>query len=341
MFSAGEGLSVRRHANGELLIESADGLYRLFEPTPANAALLRLNQLGDRNDNRIYLDYDDNGRLAQLRDTFDLTRIALAYDERWPQRVSRIDRLYADQRREVLMHYGYDGQGDLAQVRQSNDQVKRRYAYDAGRRMVEHQLPTGLRCFYEWALVENLEWRVVRHWTDAGDAYTFDYDLAAGTTRITDGLRRISTRRWDSRYQIIEATDALDRTWTFQWNDESQLLGATDPNGGQHQFSYDEAGNLCETRDPLGRSESTLWLEHWALPWLKPTPRAIPGSTAMTRGATASAKPTRWATSPAIATTPTAKWWRSSTPPAKARPCAGRRLGNSANTPIVPVTPHG
>nr|BFE92938.1 hypothetical protein GCM10020185_34740 [Pseudomonas brassicacearum subsp. brassicacearum] len=91
--------------------------------------------------------------------------------------------------------------------------------------MVEHQLPTGLRCFYEWALVENLEWRVVRHWTDAGDAYTFDYDLAAGTTRITDGLQRISTRRWDTRYQITETTDPLDRTWTFQWNDESQLLG--------------------------------------------------------------------------------------------------------------------
>ncbi|MEA1032160.1 RHS repeat-associated core domain-containing protein [Pseudomonas sp. N-137] len=266
VFSPGEGLSVRRHANGQLLIDSSDGLYRLFEPTPGHASLLRLSQLGDRNDNRIYLDYDDTGRLVQLRDTFDLTSIALAYHKRWPQRVSRIDRLYADQRREVLMHYDYDAQGDLTEVRQSNGYVKRRYAYDAGRRMVEHQLPTGLRCFYEWALIEKREWRVVRHWTDAGDTYAFDYDLAAGTTRITDGLNRISTRRWDRRYQITEATDALDRTWAFQWNEESQLVAATAPNGGQHQFSYDEAGNLCQTSDPLGRSESTLWLEHWALP---------------------------------------------------------------------------
>ncbi len=36
VFSAGEGLSVRRHADGQLLIESVDGLYRLFEPTPGN-----------------------------------------------------------------------------------------------------------------------------------------------------------------------------------------------------------------------------------------------------------------------------------------------------------------
>ncbi|WP_443695912.1 DUF6531 domain-containing protein, partial [Pseudomonas sp.] len=71
VFSAGEGLSVRRHANGQLLIESVDGLYRLFEPTPGNPSHLRLSQLGDRNDNRILLDYDAQGRLSRLRDSFN------------------------------------------------------------------------------------------------------------------------------------------------------------------------------------------------------------------------------------------------------------------------------
>jgi len=249
-----------------LLIESADGLYRLFDPAPQNATLLRLSQLGDRNDNRIYLDYDNDGRLLRLRDTFDLVKVELAYDATWQRRVSQIERLYPDQRREVLMHYSYDSRGDLACVRQSDGQVKRRFVYDAGQRMVEHQLPTGLRCFYQWALVEDREWRVVRHWTDAGDTYDYHYELDAGITRITDGLERISIRRWDQQHQIIESIDVLGRTWAFQWNDESQLLGATDPNGGHYQFSYDEAGNLSETLDPLGRSESTLWLEHWALP---------------------------------------------------------------------------
>ncbi|WP_142348071.1 DUF6531 domain-containing protein, partial [Bacillus toyonensis] len=32
VFSAGEGLAVKRHDDGRLLIESEDGLYRLFEP---------------------------------------------------------------------------------------------------------------------------------------------------------------------------------------------------------------------------------------------------------------------------------------------------------------------
>ncbi len=263
VFSAGEGLSVRRHVNGQLLIESDDGIYRLFNPTPGNTALLRLDQLGDRNDNRIHLDYDDVGQLVRLRDTFDLVQVELIQEG---GRVARVERLYPDQRREVLVSYGYDAVGDLAEVRDATGQVQRRFSYDTGQRMVEHQLPTGLRCFYEWAYIEEKEWRVVRHWTDEGDAYQFDYDLGAGVTRITDGLQRISTRRWNTQHQITEYTDNLGQTWQFEWNDERQLLSATDPQGGQYQFSYDDAGNLIGETDPLGRSDSTLWLELWALP---------------------------------------------------------------------------
>ena len=263
VFSAGEGLAVRRHLNGQLLIESDDGMYRLFEPAPANSTRLRLSQLGDRNDNRIYLDYDEAGHLVRLRDTFDLVQVELIRDQGY---VSRIERLYPDQRREVLVSYGYDAAGNLAQVRDATDQVQRRFAYDAGRRMVEHQLPTGLRCFYEWVLVEGLEWRVVRHWTDEGDAYQFDYDLQAGITRITDGLQRVSTRYWNTQHQIIQYSDNLGQTWLFEWNDERQLLSATDPLGGRYEYSYDESGNVIGETDPLGRSDSTLWLEHWALP---------------------------------------------------------------------------
>ncbi|WP_434675087.1 RHS repeat-associated core domain-containing protein [Pseudomonas sp. D3-10] len=263
VFSAGEGLAVRRHANGQLLIESDDGLYRLFEPTPVNPAHLRLSQLGDRNDNRIHLDYDDAGRLVRLRDTFDLVQVELI---REGERVSRIERLYPDQSREVLVSYAYDAACNLAEVRDAGNQMQRRFSYDAGQRMVEHQLPTGLRCFYEWALIQSQEWRVVRHWTDEGDAYQFDYDLHAGITRISDSLQRVSIRHWNSQHQIIRFSDNLGQTWLFEWNDERQLLSATDPQGGLYQFSYDDAGNLISETDPMGRSESTLWLEHWALP---------------------------------------------------------------------------
>ncbi|MBD8236691.1 RHS repeat-associated core domain-containing protein [Pseudomonas fluorescens] len=266
VFSAGEGLSVRRHRDGHLLIESVDGRYRLFEPTPGNPLHLRLNQLGDRNDNRVVLDYDDQGRLSQLRDPLSDVRIELGYSLQWPGRVERIERLYLDHSRETLASYGYDAHGDLAEVRDVDGHVQRRFAYDSGQRMVEHQLPTGLRCFYQWACVDDYEWRVIRHWTDEGDAYHFDYDLSRGVTRISDGLKRVSTRRWNAQYQITVYTDNLGQTWQFEWNDERQLLGATDPQGGQWAFGYDASGNLSNIRDPLGRIDSTAWLEHWSLP---------------------------------------------------------------------------
>lgn len=264
-FSPGEALSVRRNGNGQLLIESNNGLYRLFEPHPEQESLLRLSQFGDRNDNRIYLDYDQTGRLIRLRDTFDLVQVELLYSPQWPRRVQQIERLHPDQQREILASYVYDANGDLAQVQDASQHIQRRFAYDDGL-MVEHQLPGGLRCFYEWALIEDVEWRVVHHWTDDGEEYHFDYDVQAGITHIRDGLQRQSTRHWDKQHQITGYTDNLGQTWQFQWNEERQLLGATDPLGGHFQFSYDEAGNLSETLDPLGRRESTLWLEHWSLP---------------------------------------------------------------------------
>nr|MBD9609848.1 RHS repeat protein [Pseudomonas sp. PDM08] len=236
VFSAGEGLSVRRHVNGQLLIESDSGLYRLFDTTPGSSSLLRLSQLGDRNDNRVHLDYDDTGRLVKLRDTFDLVQVELIYLQ---TRVSQVERVYPDQRREVLVSYGYDPSGNLTEVRDTAGQVQRRFVYDSERRMTEHQLPTGLRCFYQWACIEEKEWRVVGHWTDEGDAYQFDYDLGAGVTRITDGLQRVSTRRWNTQHQITEYTDNLGQTWQFEWNDERQLLNATDPQGGRYEYSYD------------------------------------------------------------------------------------------------------
>lgn len=266
MFSPGEGLNIRRHRNGQLLIESVDGLYRLFDPTPGAPAKLRLSQLGDRNDNRIYLDYDDDGLLLRLRNSLDRVQIELTCSL---GRVIQVDRLYPEQRREVLVSYGYDANGDLIEVRDNAGQVQRRFAYDAGRRMAEHQLPAGLKCFYHWEHVDNQEWRVARHWTEEGDEYRFTYDLKAGITRITDSLQRVSIRKWDALHQITEYIDNLGQTWLFEWNDERQLLSATDPLGGRYQYSYDESGNLIGTLDPLGRADSTVWLEHWSLPLIE------------------------------------------------------------------------
>ncbi|RAU49792.1 DUF6531 domain-containing protein, partial [Pseudomonas sp. RIT412] len=268
VFSTGEGLVVRRHDDGRVLIESEDGLYRYFEPSFIGSPVLRLVQLGDRNDNRIDLAYDAQGRLSELRDSLNVQHLQLVYSAEWPRRVASIERLYDDpgSQKEALVHYGYNAAGDLLEVRNASNCLLRRFAYDSGQRMIEHQLPSGLRCFYDWALIEDRDWRVVHHATDDGADYQFDYDLETGRTVVTDGLGRRSVRQWNAQHQIISFTDALGLTWKFEWNNERQLLGATDPQGGQWRYTYDAAGNLASTEDPLGRHELTEWLEHWALP---------------------------------------------------------------------------
>ena len=273
-FSPGEGLAVRRSTEGAVLIESTEGLYRLFETDPLNSTRMRLHLLGDRNEGRIFLEYNAQGRLCRLRDTHDLMHVDLIYSVEHPGRVSHIERRYLrqdhfDARSDVLVSYRYDSNGDLAEVLDAQSTTQRRFAYDASRRLIEHQLPSGLRCFYQWAEVEGPggpEWRVSRHWTDAGDEYTFEYDLDAGITRVTDGLMRVSTRHWNPQFQITRYVNNLGHIWQFEWSDDRQLLAAIDPQGGQWSFNYDESGNLSAVIDPLGRTSATRWLAHWALP---------------------------------------------------------------------------
>ncbi|MCF1487756.1 DUF6531 domain-containing protein [Pseudomonas sp. AA27] len=266
VFSVAEGLSVRRSIHNELLLEDIDkGLYRLFHPSPDNPRRLRLCMMGDRNDNRIHLDYDSCGRLVRLRDTFDLAQVELNYSTQWPTRVSSATQRHADGELQVLSRYEYDACGDLITVLDEQGQVRRRFAYDEQRRLIEHQDAAGLRCCYAWTLTDD-DWRVTRYWSSAGDEYHFEYDIAAGITRVVDNLQRISTRQWNSQYQITEFVDNVGSTWQFEWNEDRQLLGAVDPLGGQWRFFYDDSGNIAQTIDPLGRSESTQWLEHWSLP---------------------------------------------------------------------------
>ncbi|CAG8865801.1 hypothetical protein PS627_01720 [Pseudomonas fluorescens] len=266
VFSVGEGLSVRRSQQDEVLIEDIDkGLYRLFQPSPGNPSHLRLSAMGDRNDNRIYLDYDESGRLTRLRDTFDLVQVELNYAPHWPRRVARVERRHDGGDLQLLVSYQYDACGDLAAVFDGQGVQRRRFAYDDQRRLIEHEDAAGLRCCYEWALTGD-EWRVARYWSSGGDEYRFDYDIETGTTRVIDGLQRVSTRRWNAQYQVTEYVDAVGAAWQFAWDEERQLLGAVDPAGGRWQYFYDASGNLTQTLNPLGRSDSTQWLEHWSLP---------------------------------------------------------------------------
>ncbi|NPT38652.1 RHS repeat-associated core domain-containing protein [Paraburkholderia xenovorans] len=273
--SPGEGLGVRRSAAGHWLVESDEGLYRVFEPDPHNAERQRLLQLSDRNRNALRLHYNDAGRLEAIADSTGHQCVRLHYEEPvHPYRVSRLERLYGEdlQQRDVLVRYRYDADGNLAEVRNRDDTILRQFAYDAGHRMVMHRLPAGMECHYGWGRFDGPdgeEWRVVEHWTDTGEHYWLDYQIEARTLRVRDSLGRSTFRQWDELYQITCFEDELGHVSRFEWSRERQLLAVTDAKGGVWRWDYDEAGRVSAVTDPLGRVEQTQWHPVWALPTLE------------------------------------------------------------------------
>lgn len=69
------------------------------------------------------------------------------------------------------MRYAYNHAGELVAVTDRSGHVGRRFAYEHGL-MAQHTLRGGLLCFYAWQGVGR-DARVVRHWTNDGEAYTF------------------------------------------------------------------------------------------------------------------------------------------------------------------------
>ncbi|MBP0593856.1 hypothetical protein J8I87_30080, partial [Paraburkholderia sp. LEh10] len=270
--SPGESLGVRRGEAGNWLIETDDGVYRMFEPDPHHDGRQRLVLLGDRNRNALQLQYDEAGRLARITDAAQTLCAELHYEEHGqPCRVSRIGRRYGDGLRqtELLVQYRYDAAGDLAAVCNAQGHTLREFAYDAGRRMVMHRLPAGLKCHYGWGRFDGPdgeEWRVIEHWTDSGDHYWLDHDPVARRLTVRDSLGRSSVREWNALYQITRYEDELGQVTHFEWNDERQLLSVTDAQGGVWRWSYDDAGRPVSNTDPLGRVQQTEWHPVWALP---------------------------------------------------------------------------
>jgi YD repeat-containing protein len=122
--------------------------------------------------------------------------------------------------------------------------------------MVRQTLPGGLQCFYAWQGTGR-DARVVRHWTDDGEAYVFEADLDQREVAITDQLGRVTCWAWNQDRQPTRYVDAQGHAWRFEWNAQRQLLSATDPAGHTTRFEYDERGRQTVSIDALGRVERT------------------------------------------------------------------------------------
>ncbi|MFE8152802.1 RHS repeat-associated core domain-containing protein [Brenneria goodwinii] len=265
LYSISEGLIVRRNENGDVAIADDDGaVWRLFKPTRANPALLRLASLSDEYGNALETGWDEQGRLVRIHDAPGAIDVTLAYDDaRFPSRVTAVSH-FDGRRRWPLTTYRYDDRGQLAAVTDTAGVVTREYRYNDDGLMVWHRLPGGLESEYRWRMFDH--WRVVESRTSTGDGCRIDYDLDAGLTTVTQYDNQIRRHYWSPQGLVTRFVDERGEVWRFEWDDNEQLTRRIDPLGNAVTFAYDDQGNRVREVDADGNVRATRWLAHRAIP---------------------------------------------------------------------------
>jgi RHS repeat-associated protein len=251
---------------GQYLVESVDGVYRDFGvPGDGYSGALSLQRIEDRNGNWHALDYSDDGRLAAVRDGCG-RRLELKYDHVHLRRVAAIFLRTGTgaEPPEALVRFNYSLDGRLAEVIDRADQAIRRFEYRNGL-MIRHSVPGGLICHYAWEGSGPLA-RVMRHWTDDGESYVFQYDIERGITSVRDQLDRLYRWHWNADCQPTAYTDAAGHTWRYAWDANRQLTELADPAGNVTRFEYDDRGREVAVINALGQITRTQWHERLDVP---------------------------------------------------------------------------
>lgn len=271
-FSVPEGIYLICTSGGHYVVETVDGVYRDFgraRVPGADTEALKLWRLEDRNGNWIEVEREreitGDARPIRIHDIAGRV-LTLSYALAHPQRIAAIEltRGVDGEQPETLVQYSYTDAGELASVTDRSGYTGRHFTYENGL-MTGHRLPGGLQCFYEWQGTGR-DARVVRHWTDDGEAYTFDADLDQRAVTITDQTGRVTRWTWNEDQQPTSHTDAEGHVWRFEWNAKRQLVSSTDAAGHVTKFEYDEWGRQTARIDALGQIERTEWNGFYDLP---------------------------------------------------------------------------
>ncbi|QHM73916.1 putative deoxyribonuclease RhsA [Mixta intestinalis] len=264
-FNISEGVIVRRNENGDVAIADEEGAtWRLFKPTRANPAVLRLASLSDEYGNGLQTGWDELGRLVRIHDEPQAIDINLSYDDaRFPDRVTAATHFDGSQHW-TLMNWRYDERGQLASATDAAGITTREYRYNDDGLMVWHRLPGGLESEYRWQKFDH--WRVVENRTSSGDGCHIAYDIPAGLTTVTQYDGQVRQHYWNAQGLITRFVDERGGSWRYEWDENEQLTRRTDPLGNSVSFIYDEAGNRIAETDADGNRQTTRWLEHRALP---------------------------------------------------------------------------
>ncbi|WP_168797388.1 DUF6531 domain-containing protein, partial [Lampropedia aestuarii] len=293
-----EGYILYHTEDGQYALQSADGLYRLFEPldqdpdssaavAPIRPGAQRLIRIEDEHGNYIALRYHSGFEIRNITDTTGRL-LELAYTQPAQAHGRRLASITLTKGAEgesigQLVRYQYHASGQLARVLNREGTITREFAYNTEQLMTLHRNADGYSCHYEWGAFADHP-RVTRHWTNQGDDFRLEHHLhsaaqahsngltpaadkpSGGRTWVYDALGRKYCFDWDADYNLLQSTDALGHTLTQHWNALRQRTALIDPQGHTTRYAYDPHGNESAVTDALGRTTHTTWLGFRALP---------------------------------------------------------------------------
>jgi RHS repeat-associated protein len=262
------GWSLRRERE-RFVLDTGDGIRRVFAAADETARRWVLVELRDRNDNRIELTYDEDARLYEVVDSAGRTVCV----ER--TRSGRIAGLHVYNARSrghqwiAVARYGYDGAGNLAAVFDAEGHAAR-YQYDEEHRLTRKSDREGLvfsfvydragRCVEAWgeypgrrdpSLAEDVP-ATLADGTRARGVHHVRLDYHAG--RYTEVADSTQVRRYfGNRHGLVDKRIDGPGVEESRYDDRGLLLAHMDGEGAITRYERDGRGHVVRVVDPLGR----------------------------------------------------------------------------------------
>ena len=147
-----------------------------------------------------------------------------------------------------LVTFTHDDAGDLTDVVNSSGRPLR-FTYDEHHRMTSWTDRNGTWYQYEY----DADGRCVRgSGIDGVMDNSFEYDPAAGITRMTDALGSIREYAYNDWSQVVRTTDPLGGVRHTEWDEYNRRVAVTDELGHTTRYAYDALGNTVGVVLPDG-----------------------------------------------------------------------------------------